>query len=193
VAGFVAIDDLCGVLEFDSQKPISADDADLKKIFGSLTLDPKYSPRFDDVFRYAQVLFVGRRYKEAGPLFEQALTLLPADGTPFPSAAVGRRVMTGQAGTAYGMAGELAKARATLEKGILADPDYPMHYYNLTCVDAEEKRLAGARLHLQQAFARKANVDPGQSMPDPAKDDSFLPYRNDKEFWAFIERLRAEK
>jgi len=30
----------------------------------------------------------------------------------------------------------------------------------------------------------------GETMPDPTKDDSFLPYRDNKEFWAFVESLR---
>jgi hypothetical protein len=41
-----------------------------------------------------------------------------------------------------------------------------------------EKNLAGAKNHLQQAFARKANVIDGEALPDPTKDDSFLPYRD---------------
>jgi hypothetical protein len=46
------------------------------------------------------------------------------------------------------------------------------------------------RTHLQQAFDRKANVIHGETMSDPTKDDSFTPYRNKKDFWAFIESLR---
>jgi tetratricopeptide (TPR) repeat protein len=88
------------------------------------------------------------------------------------------------------MSGDIAKARALFEAAIARDPDYPLYYYNLACADAEEKKLADAQVHLQQAFARKANVIPGEVMPDPSKDDSFLPYRDDKEFWKFIEGLR---
>jgi hypothetical protein len=68
--------------------------------------------------------------------------------------------------------------------------DYPMYYYNLACADAEENKLADARSHLQQAFALKANVLRGESMPDPTKDDSFLPYRTNQEFWSFLQSLR---
>lgn len=59
--------------------------------------------------------------------------------------------------------------------------------------DAEEKKLADARVHLQQAFARRANAIPGEKMPDPTKDDSFLPYRNNKDFWVFLSSLQANK
>ncbi len=91
---------------------------------------------------------------------------------------------------AYRMAGNIPKARALFEAAIAKDPEYPLYYYNLACADAEGKNLADARTHLRQAFARKANVIRGETMPDPSKDDSFLPYRDNKEFWTFVESLR---
>jgi hypothetical protein len=30
---------------------------------------------------------------------------------------------------------------------------------------------------------------PGEKFPDPTKDDSFLPYQGDKDFWNFLEGL----
>jgi tetratricopeptide (TPR) repeat protein len=104
-----------------------------------------------------------------------------------------RRVVTDQAGMAYGMSGDIPKARVIFERAIAEDPDYPMYYYNLACADAEEKNLAEARSHLQEAFARKANVISGESMPDPTNDNSFLPYRNNKDFWTFLESLNRKQ
>src|ERR1700691_6550284 len=80
--------------------------------------------------------------------------------------------------------------RTLFEKGIAEDPDYPMYYYNLACADAEEKNLSDARKHLIEAYARKANVNVGESMPDPTKDDSFLPYQSNKDFWTFLSGLK---
>ena len=94
---------------------------------------------------------------------------------------------------AYGISGDLSKARAILALAIAEDPDYPMYYYNLACADAGEKKLPEARRHLQQAFERKANLNPGETMPDPTKDDSFAPYQTDKAFWSFLEGLQAGK
>lgn len=124
-------------------------------------------------------------YKAAAPIFEQALTMLPDDN----SQETMRRVTIDQAGMAYGISGDFAKARAILNAAIAKDPGYPMYYYNLACADAEQNDLAQARVHLQQAFDRKHNVLPGEVLPNPAKDDSFLPHRKNKEFWSFVESL----
>jgi tetratricopeptide (TPR) repeat protein len=186
--GFVATGDICGDLEFYSDAPIAAEDGDLRKVFSSYRLEAGYIPGFVDSLLYAQILYQHEMYKAAAPIFEQALTQLEGAGRP--DTRTMRRAVTDQSGMAYGMSGDIAKARALFEAAIARDPDYPLYYYNLACADAEEKKLADAQVHLQQAFARKANVIPGEVMPDPSKDDSFLPYRDDKEFWKFIEGLR---
>ena len=159
---FVAAEDVCGDLEFYSRKPISDDDSDLKKALHSFQLDLSYSPQFGDVALYAQVLFQHHDYKAAAPLFERALTIVPADGGGFKSATSARRVMRDQAGMSYGISGDLKMARRIFEAGAAEDPDYPMNYYNLACADAGEKKLSDARTHLQQAFDRKANMNPGR-------------------------------
>jgi tetratricopeptide (TPR) repeat protein len=187
--GFIASGDLCGDLEFYSPEPIHASDANLADVFSSYRLDPAYKPKFGDVFLFASVLYEHKNYRAAAPIFEEALAMVPKDGSPFPSEKVARRVTTDQAGMSYGISGDLGKSRAVFQAGIAADPDYPMYYYNLACADAEEKKLGDARLHLEQAFARKSNVIAGETMPNPAEDDSFLPYKGDKEFWSFIEHL----
>jgi tetratricopeptide (TPR) repeat protein len=184
-------------LEIYSNSPITADDAAVKKIFASYRFDEDYSPQFGDVLLYAQILYQAQMYEAAAPIFEAALVKLKenpdAAGKMMKDARTATRVVTDQAGMAYGMSGDTPKARRLFEKAIVQDPDYPMYYYNLACADAEEKNLAGARNYLQQAFARKANVISGEAMPDPTKDDSFLPYRDNKDFWTFLESLQAKK
>jgi tetratricopeptide (TPR) repeat protein len=197
VRGFVATGDICGDLEVYSDTPISADDDIPKKMFASYRLDETYSPQFSDMLLYGQILYQARMYKAAAPTFETALAKLrenpSAGATMMRDAKTATRVVTDQAGMAYGMAGDIPKARSLFERAIVDDPEYPMYYYNLACADAEEKNLAGAKNHLQQAFARKANVIAGEAMPDPTKDDSFLPYRDNREFWTFVKGLQASK
>jgi len=197
VRGFVATGDICGDLEVYSDSPITTDDATVRKIFESYRFDQNYSPQFDGVLFYAQTLYQAHMYTAAAPMFEAALAKLKEN--PDMAAKMLRdkrtatRVVTDQAGMAYGMSGDLQKARSLFEKAIIEDPDYPMYYYSLACADAEEKNLSGARSHLQQAFARKENAIAGEAMPDPTKDDSFLPYRDNKEFWTFLQSLQAKK
>jgi tetratricopeptide (TPR) repeat protein len=182
---FAATRDICGDLELYSETPIDSEASEVKSLFQSYHFDPDYSPQFNDVFLYAQILYHDGMFRAAAPIFEQSLTKLPEDT----SQGTMRRVATDQAGMAYGISGDTAKARSIFESAIARDPDYPMYYYNLACADAQEKKLGDARIHLQQAFARKANMIPGETLPDPGKDDSFLPYQNDKDFWQFVESL----
>jgi len=193
VRGFVATGDICGDLEFYSSKAIRDEDPGLKSVFLSYRMDPDYLPEFKDVALYAQVLYLHRDYRSAAPMFEKALTMVPPDGAPFQSAKIARRIMRDQAGISYGISGDLAKSRSIFEQGVADDPDYPLNYYNLACADAGEKKLADAKRHLQQAFDRRANVNPGESMPVPTEDDSFSPYKSNREFWTFLEGLKAGK
>jgi hypothetical protein len=183
--GFVAAGNVCGDLELYSQSPITPDDSDIKRIFQSYHFDPSYTPQFRDVSLYAEILYRDQMYKAAAPMFELALTKLKDEKDQ----RTWIRVTTDQAGMSYGMSGDAAKARSLFEAAVAKDPDYPMYYYNLACADAQEHKLADARTHLQQAFARKANMIQGEIFPDPSKDDSFTPYRDDKEFWKFVESL----
>ena len=191
VRAFVADQDICGDLEIYSDKPLSADSPEIKPILASYHLDREYAPQFKDAFLYAQLLYNQRMFKAAGPVYEVALSKLATASVP--DAQTMRRMLTDQAGMSYGISGDTAKARAIFEQAVAKDPDYPMYYYNLACADAEERKLDDARKHLEQAFARKANVLPGEKMPDPTKDDSFLPHRGNKQFWAFVTSLQAKQ
>ena len=134
-------------------------------------------------------LRVGSR--AAGPVFETALSRLKANHEADQTTM--KRLLTDQAGMAYGISGDLQKARSIFEKAIAEDPEYPLYYYNLACADAEEKDLVGAQKHLREAFGRKANFIAGEKMPDPTADDSFLPYRHKQAFWSFVEELQAKQ
>lgn len=193
VRGFVAVADVCGDLEFYAKQPIGVSDPDLAKVFSSYALDEHYRPTFADGFVYAQTLYRAGLFKAAAPIFEIALARLVDDPAPLPSVEIARRVTTDQAGMSYGIAGETAKARAMFEKAIATDPEYPMYYYNLACADAQERKLRDAQRHLQAAFERKANMIPGEPIPDPTKDDSFLPFKRNKEFWSVLEKLQASR
>jgi hypothetical protein len=41
--------------------------------------------------------------------------------------------------------------------------------------------------------ARRVIMVSGEPMPDPTKDDSFLPYQQNKDFWTFLQNLQATR
>ena len=186
VRAFVAKADLCADIEFSSKHPLSPDTPVIMQALNSATFDPDAKASFREVFWYATVLFDHKEMKAAAPVYEQALSLLPP-GEPINK---WRRVATDQAVMAYGISGDLEKSRAVAERAIQTDPDYPLNYYNLACADAETGNATDAKRHLQQAFDRKANVIPGESLPDPTQDDSIQKLQGDKSFWDFVQKLQ---
>ena len=54
----------------------------------------------------------------------------------------------------------------------------------------EQGNATKAKKHLQEAFdRRKEDVIQGETMPDPAKDDSILKLKGNKAFWEFVMSL----
>jgi len=153
----------------------------MKALIAAFQPDLNYQPTATDYFRLGQ-LFFNNTPALAGPYFKASLGAMPND----PTYLTARRIATDQLVMSLGMSGDLKGSRAAAENAIAADPDYPLNYYNLACADAEQGKASDARLHLQQAFDRRANVLKGESMPDPTKDDSILKLKKDQTFWAFV-------
>jgi Flp pilus assembly protein TadD len=85
-------------------------------------------------------------------------------------------------GMSYGISGNLPKAKEVFESAVRDDPTYPLFHYNLACAAAETNDFDEALEQLKIAFQDRANGNPGEGMPDPAKDDSFKRYLNDPRF-----------
>jgi len=164
------------------------EDRNLNDALAMFHPDLSYQPEWKDYFAEGNA-FYQQSPMMGAPFYDAALKQMP-QGFPDPEVAMARRVATDQIVIALGMSGKIHEARAYAERGVQVDPDYPINYYNLACADAEEGKAADAKRHLQQAFDRKANVNPGESMPDPTKDDSILKLRKNKEFWDFVQTLK---
>jgi len=95
-------------------------------------------------------------------------------------------------GMSYGITGDLQKAKETFDYGVAMDPTYPIFYCNLECTFAEMGDAAEAGNYLKKAFEYKANVLPGENMPDPRKDDSFKKLVKNKEFRELAEKLAMQ-
>lgn len=100
-----------------------------------------------------------------------------------------RRILGDQLAMAYGISGRSDDAKTLLLEAVRADPDYPLNYYNLACVSADETDKAGVLKNLSLAFRHKDQVLPGEQMPDPASDPSFKKYAEDGDFKALLARL----
>ena len=92
------------------------------------------------------------------------------------------RVLIDNLGMAYGITGELAKARETFEYGLSKDPTYPMFYYNLACTYGELNDVDQAIANLKLAFQHKGNGIAGEPMPNPATDSSFKRFLGNERF-----------
>ncbi len=97
--GFIAKDDICGDLEVYGNDLNVIRDPNLKKVWESYRFDPNYTPQFNDVSLYAEILYQNHMYQAAAPVFEQALTKLKDDKST--DQVMWRRVTTDQAGIAY--------------------------------------------------------------------------------------------
>lgn len=130
--------------------------------------------------------YLQRNYKRAIPDYAQALELektRPQLERKF------WYVLVDNLGMSYGITGDLEKSRETFEYGISKDPDYPLFYYNLACYFGEKGDSENAGLYLRKAFERRNHALPGESVPDPRKDDSFKKLLENSEFRKLVNAL----
>jgi Tfp pilus assembly protein PilF len=131
-------------------------------------------------------LFRQGNYADSVPAYEKTLAL---EAGGFPLSVDQHRIVTDQLAMAYGISGALGKAHGLLDEAIRRDPRYPLNYYILACVFADEGENAKMLASLDSAFQRKAGVMKGERMPDPWTDPSFRKYIRDPDFMALVKRL----
>lgn len=100
------------------------------------------------------------------------------------------RILGDQLAMAYGISGRTADSKALLKELVRTDPAYPLNYYNLACVAADENDKPAVLKNLAVAFQHRAQILPGEQMPDPAADPSFKKYSQDADFKALVARLK---
>jgi tetratricopeptide (TPR) repeat protein len=102
------------------------------------------------------------------------------------------KVLVDNLGMAYGITGDLKKAKETFEYGISEDSEYPLFYYNMACTYGEMKDMEKAVEYLKLAFERRENMIPGEHMPDPATDSSFKRFMKNEKFQAALKELKQK-
>jgi len=133
-----------------------------------------------------QALFRQEKYAESVVPYEKAREL-ERIGSKLTSDQ--HRILVDQLAMAYGISADLKKSRALLETAIRDDPEYPLNYYNLACLYADESDKGNVLTNLSLAFDRKEHVLNGEQMPDPRTDSSFQKYVRDEDFIRIMAKL----
>lgn len=143
----------------------------IDSVLGSISVLSTYEPDSHMHFGYGSGFYLRKEWGRAAEHYEKALALekqkrvLPRDEW---------RVLVDNLGMAYGMSGNMAKAKTVFEYGLSQEPTYPMFHYNLACAHAEMGDVENALKSLTTAFQYKHNSIRGEEgMPDPRQDSSF--------------------
>jgi tetratricopeptide (TPR) repeat protein len=128
-------------------------------------------------------------YKKAIPPYQKALELEKAHSTLEKKFWI---VLVDNLGMAYGISGDLKKAKEVFEYGISKDGDYPLFYYNMACTYGEMKDMDKTIEYLKLAFARKKNMIEGEEFPDPATDSSFERFMKDQKFLDALKEMKNQ-
>jgi tetratricopeptide (TPR) repeat protein len=141
-----------------------------------------------DFLREGSRRFLGQDYRGAIAPYQAALDLEKKE----PQLSKNDwRVLVDNLGMAYGITEDLDHSEAIYQYGIGKDPEYPGFFYGLACVFAGRGEMDKTMEYLRKSFSLKANVIPGESMPDPATDDSFQRFMSNQKFRDFVKSLNA--
>ena len=134
-----------------------------------------------------QTLFREEKFSNAIGPYEKVRDLEKAGAT---LTLTQHRILGDQLAMAYGISGRTADSKALLQELVRTDPEYPLNYYNLACVAADENDKPGVLKNLGLAFQHKDKVLPGEEMPDPFSDPSFKKYVQDADFKALLAQAK---
>ena len=160
---------ILGMLLLSVAPAIGQDNSDLKK----------GDPETRKLLEQGSKFFLDGDFKRAIPPYQKALDREKENRTLSDTL---WRVMVDNLGMAYGISGDLKKAKETFEYGLSKDPKYPMFLYNMACTFAEMNDVDKTISYLQQAFQYKRNMIKGERFPDPWTDDSFQRFMKDERF-----------
>jgi hypothetical protein len=163
-----------------------ADDKFFEALVNGIRLLRNYEPDSQTEFEYGSAFYLHQDWTRAAQHYERSLQQEKQQRT---LSQTRWNVLVDNLGTAYGISGDLAKAKAVFEYGSKENPSYPMFHYNLACAAAESNDLDAALAQLKLAFQFKAYSNPGEGVPDPAKDDSFKRYLTDPQFIKFTKQF----
>jgi len=92
------------------------------------------------------------------------------------------RVLVDNLTMAYGSTGRLDAAEQVLNYAVSKDPTYPMFYFLMADTYAARDDLENTLKFLRLALKFRENMNPGEKLPDPLKDDSFKQFYQNEDF-----------
>ena len=95
--------------------------------------------------------------------------------------------------TVYGLTDDIKHSREVTNYGIQQEPTCPMFYYIKACSYGVEGDDANALKNLLLAFKYKDNTLKGETLPDPATDNSFKDLMNNEKFQKAVAEIKAVK
>lgn len=194
---YLGANDLCAEIHLSKDQFVSEDEKSFEEILSTVRLLPDETGHLEgsaaeEKKRYlaeGSRFYLQHNYKSAADLYQRALDLEKHDRT------LSRdifRVLVDNLGVSYGITKKYLMAKQTFEYGISQDPEYPLFYYLMACTYGEQGLMNESIEQLSLAFKYKANVIPGESLPDPLKDDSFRKFAHDKRFVDAVRGMQSQ-
>jgi tetratricopeptide (TPR) repeat protein len=188
--------DLCAEVHLSKQQFAPADEKLFDDVLATVQLLPdesaleqgsgsptnEYLDKGNQLYLKHDYAAAAGRYQSALDLEKQSPTL---NKTSF-------RMLVDNLSMSYGLTGRLSEAKEVIEYGITRDAEYPLFYYLLACTYGEMGKVDESLDELRRAYKYKANVIPGESLPDPLTDESFRKFAKDKTFVDEVRDMQRE-
>jgi len=194
---YLGASDLCAEVHLSKDQFVPEDQKGFDSILSTVRLLPDETVHLEgnvdeEKKRYlaqGSRLYLEHNYKSAAEHYQKALDLEKRDSTLSRNIF---RVLVDNLGMSYGITKKYPMAKETFEYGISQDPEYPLFYYLMACTYGEQGLMNESIEQLNLAFKYKANVIPGESLPDPLKDDSFRKFSRDKRFVDAVHEMQSK-
>jgi tetratricopeptide (TPR) repeat protein len=196
IHAYLGSHDLCAEVHLSKVQFVPADQKLFDDVLATVRLLPEETatekkgqdPK-DQYIAEGSKFYLQHNYAAAAERYQKAFDLEKQDGALSKSFF---RVLVDNLSMSYGMTGRLSNAKETLEYGITRDTEYPMFYYLLACTYGEMGKMDESLEQLRLAYKYKANVIPGESLPDPLTDESFRKFVTDKRFVDAVHELQRK-
>jgi tetratricopeptide (TPR) repeat protein len=166
------------------------DQAQLDAVVHSLQIKPQYTNTSRDYWRWGAMAMGNKNFGKAREHFQKSLDLEKTSSRLDERAL---RAMIVQLGAIYGLSGDQAKAKDTLEYGISRYPDYGQFHYSLACSYADARKMDESLTEIRSAYAAPAGKYPEEPpIADPLKVSCFRELAKKQEFVDAVKAIQTQ-